>query len=305
MNQIDRHLLATIADLHSIPAGAFNIRKDGQSIDRNSTEHIQIIPKKDKPGIDIVFMPGTKNESCHIPVILGASGLKDMVYNDFHIGPDCDVLIVAGCGIHNDGADDTQHDGIHTFYVGRNSHVKYVEKHFGEGSGTGKRVFNPKTVIYLEEGSSIELETVQIGGVSNTLRSTYLEAGKNTEALLTERLMTHGDQTAESNMDVQLNGEGASARIISRSVAKDQSKQVFYPKMTGNAKSFGHVQCDSIIMDNASVRSIPEITANTADAQLIHEAAIGRIAGDQLLKLMTLGLTSEEAEERILTGFLK
>lgn len=305
MNQIDRHLLATIADLHSIPAGAFNIRKDGQSIDRNSTEHIQIIPKKDKPGIDIVFVPGTKNESCHIPVILGASGLKDMVYNDFHIGPDCNVLIVAGCGIHNDGADDTQHDGIHTFYVGRNSHVKYVEKHFGEGSGTGKRVFNPKTVIYLEEGSSIELETVQIGGVSNTLRSTYLEAGKNTEALLTERLMTHGDQTAESNMDVQLNGEGASARIISRSVAKDQSKQVFYPKMTGNAKSFGHVQCDSIIMDNASVRSIPEITANTADAQLIHEAAIGRIAGDQLLKLMTLGLTSEEAEERILTGFLK
>ncbi|MBQ6059185.1 MAG: SufD family Fe-S cluster assembly protein [Clostridia bacterium] len=305
MNQIDRHLLATIADLHSIPAGAFNIRKDGQSIDRNSTEHIQIIPKKDKPGIDIVFVPGTKNESCHIPVILGASGLKDMVYNDFHIGPDCDVLIVAGCGIHNDGADDTQHDGIHTFYVGRNSHVKYVEKHFGEGSGTGKRVFNPKTVIYLEEGSSIELETVQIGGVSNTLRSTYLEAGKNTEALLTERLMTHGDQTAESNMDVQLNGEGASARIISRSVAKDQSKQVFYPKMTGNAKSFGHVQCDSIIMDGASVRSIPEITANTADAQLIHEAAIGRIAGDQLLKLMTLGLTSEEAEERILTGFLK
>ncbi|MGI5970252.1 MAG: SufB/SufD family protein [Oscillospiraceae bacterium] len=305
LEKLDAHILETIADLHKIPAGAYNIRKDGARLGRNSTEHIQIVTKTDKDGIDIIIAPGTVNESVHIPVILTQSGLHDMVYNDFYIGEGADVLIVAGCGIHNDGCETSQHDGIHTFHVGKNAKVKYVEKHYGEGDGTGGRILNPQTVVNLDEGSSIELETVQIRGVDSTVRETKIFVGRNAEAILTERLLTHGSQTAQSDMIIELNGEGSSARIVSRSVAEDDSSQVFYPRMIGNAKCFGHVQCDSIIMDSARVRSIPEITANSVDAQLVHEAAIGRIAGDQLLKLMTLGLTEEEAEEKILNGFLQ
>lgn len=305
MDKIDRHILETITDLHGIPQGAYNIRKDGQGAGRRNTENIEIITKSDKPGIDIKIAPNTKNESVHIPVILTQSGLNDLVYNDFYIGENSDVLIVAGCGIHNDGSRKSEHDGIHTFYVGKNAKVKYVEKHYGEGDGTGERVLNPQTIVYLEEGAHIELETSQLAGVDSTIRSTKLYADKNSEAVITERLLTHGQQSAESDMEVQLNGEGANARIISRSVAKDDSKQIFYPRLSGNTKCFGHVQCDAIIMGNSMVRAIPEITANSVDAQLIHEAAIGRIAGDQLLKLMTLGLTEQEAEEKILNGFLR
>ena len=305
MDKIDRHILETITDLHGIPQGAYNIRKDGQGAGRRNTENIEIITKSDKPGIDIKIAPNTKNESVHIPVILTQSGLNDLVYNDFYIGENSDVLIVAGCGIHNDGSRKSEHDGIHTFYVGKNAKVKYVEKHYGEGDGTGERVLNPQTIVYLEEGAHIELETSQLAGVDSTIRSTKLYADKNSDAVITERLLTHGQQSAESDMEVQLNGEGANARIISRSVAKDDSKQIFYPRLSGNTKCFGHVQCDAIIMGNSMVRAIPEITANSVDAQLIHEAAIGRIAGDQLLKLMTLGLTEQEAEEKILNGFLR
>ena len=305
LNQIDKKILQEVADLHDIPQGAYNIRKNGQGESRNSTEHIQIIPKEDQPGINICIAPGTVNESVHIPVVLTESGLNDLVYNDFHIGEDSDVLIVAGCGIHNDGSANTQHNGIHTFHVGKNAKVKYVEKHYGEGNGTGDNIFNPQTVVYLDEGASIELETVQLGGVDSTERMTRLVAGKNADAVITERLLTSGDQVAVSDMEVILEGEGSSARIVSRSVAQGYSRQIFYPRLTGNTRCFGHVQCDAIIMDHSMVRSIPEITANDVDAQLIHEAAIGRIAGDQLMKLITLGLTPEEAEECILNGFLK
>ena len=303
--EIDRALLEKIADLIGKPVGAFNIRKDSGCDGRQSTEHIEITGKTDgKAGIDIRVKDGTKGETCHIPVIITKSGLSEMVYNDFYIGEDCDVEIVAGCGIHNCGEQESRHDGIHTFYVGKNSHVRYTEKHYGEGTGTGGRVMNPQTVVYLEEGATIQMETVQIRGIDSTKRNTKIVCGKNAEAIITERLLTHGEQTALSDMEIVLDGEGAKGRVISRSVAQDRSSQVFYPRMVGNAPCFGHVQCDSIIMDEAKIKSIPAITANCTEAQLIHEAAIGQIAGDQLLKLETLGLTEEEAEDCILKGFL-
>ena len=304
MDAIEKKLLEEVADLHGIPEGAYNIRADGKLAGRNTTAHINIVTKEDKPGIDIYIAPGTKNESVHIPVIISQTGLKDMVYNDFYIGEDCDVTIVAGCGIHNCGSDASEHDGVHTFYVGKNARVKYVEKHYGEGDGSGTRVMNPTTIVYLDEGASIQMETVQIRGIDSTVRKTKIVCGKGAEAVITERLLTHGKQHAESDMEIELNGEDARGRVISRSVAQDESKQIFHPVVVGNSKCFGHVQCDSIIMDEAKIRSVPEIAANDLDAQLIHEAAIGKIAGDQLLKLQTLGLTEEEAEDTILKGFL-
>ncbi len=305
MNKTDSNLLEAIADLHEIPAGAYNIRKNGGGFSRRSTANIEIVTKEDKPGIDIIIAPGTKNESVHIPVIITEAGVNDLVYNDFYIGDDADVLIVAGCGIHNSGDEKSQHDGIHTFHIGKNAKVKYVEKHYGEGDGKGERVLNPVTVIEQAENSVCEMEMVQIKGVDSTVRDSkaYLQAGA--KLIITERLLTHGEQYARSDMDVYLEGEDASAQIISRSVAKDKSKQIFHPNAIGNAKCRAHVQCDSIIMDEANVSSIPAITANSAEAQIVHEAAIGRINNDQLIKLMTFGMNEEEAEEVIISGFLK
>ena len=304
-SQVDRELLEKIADLIGKPVGAFNIRKDTGCDGRQSTENIQITGKTDgKSGIDIRIKDGTKGEQCHIPVIITKPGIQELVYNDFYIGENCDVDIVAGCGIHNCGGEDSRHDGIHTFYVGKHSHVKYTEKHYGDGDGTGGRIMNPQTVVYLEEGATIQMETVQIRGIDSTKRETKIVCGKDAEAVVTERLLTHGEQVAESDMVIELNGEDAKGRVISRSVAQDTSSQVFRPCVVGNAKCFGHVQCDSIIMGSAKISSVPEIAANDTEAQLIHEAAIGKIAGEQLLKLETLGLTEEEAEDCILKGFL-
>ncbi|NCB62089.1 MAG: SufD family Fe-S cluster assembly protein [Clostridia bacterium] len=305
MTEIDAFLLREIAALEGTPKGAYNIRRNGRLDSSNSTANIEIITKTDKSGIEIHIRPGTKQESVHIPVIITETGLSEMVYNDFFIGEDCDVDIVAGCGIHNAGSLDAQHDGLHTFYVGKNAKVRYVERHYGQGEGTGQRIMNPRTEVYLEEGASIHMETTQIRGVDSTKRYTKIVVGKDAEAVVTEKLLTHGRQLAESEMDVLLAGKGATGRIISRSVAQDQSEQVFYPRMIGQAPCFGHVQCDAILMGSAKIRAIPAITANHTDAQLIHEAAIGRIAGDQILKLLTLGLTEQEAEERILDGFLR
>ncbi len=305
MEKIDKELLEQVADLHEVPKGAYNIRKNSSSAGRNSTANIQIISKEDKPGIDIKIASGTKNESVHIPVIITEAGIDEMVYNDFYIGDDCDVLIVAGCGIHNAGDKDSKHDGIHSFYVGKNSKVRYVEKHYGSGDGNGQRIMNPETVVNLDEGATCEMETVQIKGVDSTVRMTTANLAKNAKLIVTERLMTHGHQIARSDMTINLNGQDSSAQIVSRSVGKDASEQVFNPIAVGNNACRAHIQCDSIIMDDAKIRSIPEIAANHKDAQIVHEAAIGRINGDQLLKLQTLGLTAEEAEEVIIDGFLK
>ena len=306
ITDIDAKLLEKIADLTGKPVGAFNIRKDSGCEARQSTEHIEITPKTDKPGIDIRIKDGTKDEVCHIPVIISKSGLSEMVYNDFFVGDNCDVEIIAGCGIHNSGCDESRHDGVHTFYIGKNSRVHYAEKHYGEitDGETGKNVMNPQTIVYLGEGSTMQMDTVQIRGIDSTKRFTKFVCEAGSEVVVTERLLTHGKQIAESDMEIRLNGKDARGRVISRSVAQDASEQVFYPRMVGNAECFGHVQCDSIIMGDARIKSIPAIEALCPDAQLIHEAAIGKIAGDQLLKLETLGLTHEEAEETILKGFL-
>lgn len=302
--EVDRELLEKIADLVGKPVGAFNIRKDCGCDGRQSTEHIEITGKTDKAGIDIRVKPGTVGETCHIPVIITKPGVQEMVYNDFFIGENSNVNIVAGCGIHNCGDQASRHDGVHTFYVGKNSHVHYTEKHYGDGDGKGGKIMNPQTIVYLEEGASIQMDTTQIRGIDSTKRYTKIVCGKDAEAVITERLLTHGEQEAESDMEIVLDGENSRGRVISRSVAQDNSQQLFKPLVTGNAKCFGHVQCDSIIMGTAKIRSVPEIAANCMEAQLIHEAAIGKIAGDQLLKLQTLGLTEEEAEDFILKGFL-
>lgn len=305
MDEIQKNLLEQVAGLHEMPAGAYNIRANGASVDRATTTNIDIVTKSDKQGIDIVIKPGTKNESVHIPVLLSQSGLTEMVYNDFYVGDDCDVTIVAGCGIHNSGDADSRHDGIHSFFIGKNSHVKYVEKHYGAGDGSGERIMNPETVVDLGENSFMEMETVQIKGVDSTKRSTTAKLADGAKLVVTEKLMTHGSQTAETSFHVDLDGEGSSANIISRSVARDNSRQLFFSKVNGNNRCAGHSECDGIIMDNAKISAIPEITANHLDAELIHEAAIGKIAGEQIVKLMTLGLTEAEAEAQIVNGFLK
>lgn len=302
---VRRELLEKIADLHGVPEGAYNIRENSELAGRHNTEEITIETKTDKPGINIYVKDGTKNKSVHIPVIITKTGITEMVYNEFFIGEDCDVLIVAGCGIHNAGDATSAHDGLHTFEIGKNSHVRYIEKHYGEGNGSGERIMNPTMTAHLAPGASMEIETVQIGGIDSTNRKTTIHAEENCEVAVNERIMSDGRQNVMSETEVILDGNGSRARINSRSVAKGSSTQVFYPRMTGNADCFGHVQCDSIIMDDAKIRSIPEICANSVDARLIHEAAIGKIAGDQILKLMTLGLTHDEAEEKILSGLLK
>lgn len=305
IDEIQKRILEEVADLHTIPDGAYNIRANGLSVGRNVTANIDIESKEDGTGINIRIKDGTKNQSVHIPVVLSESGLKEVVYNDFYVGEDCDVLIVAGCGIHNCGNQDSQHDGVHRFFIGKNSKVRYVEKHYGEGDGAGKRILNPVTEVYQEEGSYVDMEMVQIKGVDSTYRTTKAELAKDATMIVHERLMTHEDQVATSVYEVALNGENSSTDVISRSVAKDCSEQIFEASIIGNTACSGHAECDAIIMDKAHVVAVPKLDANCVDAALIHEAAIGKIAGDQLIKLMSLGLTEQEAEEQIISGFLR
>ena len=305
LNDLQWKILEEVADLHKTPEGAYNIRSDSQSAGRQSTANIEIVSKTDVSGLEIHIKPGTKKESVHIPVVLTKSGLKEVVYNDFFVGEDADVLIVAGCGIDNCGNQDSQHDGIHRFFVGKNAKVKYVEKHYGSGEGRGKRILNPQTEVYMEEGSSVTMEMVQIKGVDDTERTTIARLKAGAKLVVRERLMTHGVQRAYSKYDVSLEGEDAAADVVSRSVARDDSYQKFDAKITGNAKCHGHTECDSIIMDRGKILAVPALEANDIDATLVHEAAIGKIAGEQIVKLMTLGLTEQEAEEQIVNGFLR
>ncbi len=306
LTEIQKMMLQKVANMKKMPTeGAYNLRLNGKGFVRHSSEHIDIVPKEDKPGIDIFIKEGTNGETVSIPVVITESGMDDVVYNDFHIADGVDVSIVAGCGIHNCGCETSRHNGIHTFYVGKNAHVRYIEKHYGAGDGTGGRILDPQTILYIGENSTVFLDMSQIGGVDSTKRYTKCDLKDGAELKIQEKLLTHGEQTAHSEVDVFLNGKDSRCQVTSRSVARDTSAQVFYPRVQGNNRCFGHVQCDSIIMGNAKVRSIPEISANHVDASLIHEAAIGKIAGEQILKLMTLGLTAEEAEQRILEGFLR
>ena len=305
IDEIQLRLLQEIAGLHGVPEGAYNIRANGEMAGRATTANIDIVTKTDKSGIDIHIRPGTKGESVHIPVVLSKTGLQETVYNDFYIGADSDVVIVAGCGIDNCGGQDSRHDGVHRFFVGPRARVKYVEKHYGQGEGTGKRILNPVTEVHMEEGSSMEMEMVQIRGVDSTVRTTTAELAADAHLVVRERLLTHGEQRAESVYVTLLNGAGSSADVVSRSVARDHSWQKFDSRITGNAPCTGHTECDGIIMDSARILAVPQLEANDLDASLIHEAASGRIAGEQIIKLETLGLTEEEAEEQIINGFLK
>ena len=305
LDSIQKTLLREVADLHEIPAGAYSLRVDGKTVGKSNSENIEIVAKTDKQGIDIYVKPGTKKESLHIPVLLAQSGLRELVFNDFHIGADCDITIVAGCGIHNGGSKESEHSGIHSFFVGENARVRYVEKHYGQGDGNGKNLMNPTSVIELAAGAYMEMETAQIGGVDSTDRTTRAKLADKATLIVREKIMTHGQQYAKTYFEVDLDGEGCGTHVISRSVARDESKQLFVSHVNGNNVCSGHTECDAIIMDAASVSAVPEIVANHPDASLIHEAAIGKIAGEQLIKLMTLGLTEKEAEEQIVGGFLK
>ena len=305
MDIIQKTLLEEVAGLHEVPEGAYNIRANGALDSRRTTANINIVTKEDKPGIDIIIAPGTKRESVHIPVIISQTGLKDLVYNDFFVGEDADVTIIAGCGIHNCGDQDSAHDGIHSFHLGRGAKVRYVEKHYGEGDGNGQNVMNPTTIIELAEGASMEMETVQIKGIDSTVRVTKAKLAEDASLVIREKIMTHGSQSAVTDFTVDMDGAGSSANVMSRSVAKENSHQKFVSVINGNNRCAGHTECDAIIMDHANVTALPELTANHVDANLIHEAAIGKIAGEQIVKLMTLGLTEREAEEQIVNGFLK
>ena len=305
LNEVDKSLLNEVSNLENITKGAYNIRRNGQGVERQVTENVNIVTKKDVSGIDIYIKENTKFEFIHIPVIITESGLKDVVYNDFYIGKNANVIIIAGCGIHNDHHKDSQHDGIHRFYLEEGAKVRYIEKHYGEGSGDGKKILNPVTEVYLKDGSSMEMESTQIKGVSSTIRETKGVLQKDTNFVVTEKIMTDGNQYAKTVFDVKLDGENSSTHVTSRSVATENSKQEFISKIYGNEKCFAHSECDAIIKDNAIVTATPEITANNVEANLIHEAAIGKIAGEQLIKLMTLGLSEKEAEDEIINGFLR
>lgn len=305
MDEIQRTLLKEVAELDALPTGAYNIRSNGQAAGRQSTANIEIVPKEDKPGIEIYIKAGTKKESVHIPVIITKTGLTDLVYNDFFVGDDCDVTIIAGCGIHNCGGELSQHDGIHTFYIGKNAKVRYVEKHYGSGDAESKRVMNPTTIVHLDRGANLEMETTQIAGIDDTDRRTEGDLKEGACLVVKEKILTTGVQQARTYFNVDLNEPGCSANIISRSVARENSHQHFDSRINGNAPCAGHSECDAIIMEHGSVTACPQLTANDIDASLIHEAAIGKIAGEQLMKLMTLGLTEKEAEEQIVNGFLK
>ena len=304
MDRTDEQLLETIADLHGIPEGSFNIRKNGKLLARNSGTDVEIVSKTDKDGIDIIVKPGVKNKSVHIPVLLTVGDFQDTVYNDFFIGEDSDVTIVAGCGIHNDTCGNAEHDGVHTFYIGKNAKVRYVERHYADGSGTGKKVFDPVTKIYLKENAQFILESTQLGGVTYTERKTYATVGKNAQLLVKEKILTDGEEKAITDFKVKLSGKNSRADIVSRSVAKGNSLQQFKSDMVGKNECFGHVECDGIVLDGARIISTPKIDAVSPEASLVHEAAVGKIAGEQLLKLMSLGLSEQEAEDAVIKGFL-
>lgn len=305
LSGLDRGLLKEIADIEAVPTGAYNVRRNGKLAGRNTTANIDIVTKTDRPGIDIIIKSGTKGERVDIPVILTETGLDDLVYNDFYVEDGADVVIVAGCGIHNAGGLKSEHDGIHAFHIGKNAKVLYIEKHYGEGEGTGERILNPTTLIEIAEGGSMTMETAQIKGVDSAIRKTDAVLSDGATLIIREKIMTHGKQYAETNFHVALNGKDSGARVISRSIAKDDSRQKYISCIDGNNLCTGHTECDAIIMDNGAVTAKPELNANNVEARLIHEAAIGKIAGEQLIKLMSLGLTEKEAEEKIVNGFLK
>lgn len=305
MEKLDLELLMKIADLHGIPEGSYNIRKNGKSLGRASTEDVEIVPKTDKDGIDIIVKAGVKGKSVHIPVILTAGDMLDKVYNDFYIGKGAEVTIIAGCGIHNDTCGESRHDGVHTFYLEEGSSVRYIERHYGEGNPEGKKEFTPVTKAFLKKGASLYMESTQLGGVTFTDRLTTATLRAGAKFTVREKLLTNGTDKAITRFKVKLLGKDSSVDVVSRSVARGSSYQSFISDVIGKNRCFGHVECDSILLDNARILSTPRIDAISPEASLVHETAVGKIAGEQLIKLMSLGLTEQEAEDTIIKGYLQ
>lgn len=304
MNSITEKLLGMISNWNGQYEGAYNIRENGGCAGRQSTEHIKIENKQDAPGLEIHILPDTKGESVSIPACVTHGDVDDLVYNDFYVGENADVLIMAGCGVHTETGEAARHSGIHRFFLGKNSHVIYVEKHVGIGEGSGLRTIDPVTEVYLDEGAVLKMDTAQIGGVDRSTRKTKAELAANAKLLIRERILTEFKQWARTEFEVTMNGEGSGTDLISRAVARGESHQEYTSVMIGNAPCSGHSECDAIIADHGTVTAAPALTANHGDAALIHEAAIGKIAGEQILKLRTLGLTEKEAEAKIVEGFL-
>ena len=298
-------MLKIITDYGNLEKSSYNIREDGECVGRRSTKNVSIEPLFDRSGIEIKVKPNTKGETVYIPACLTKSGVNDLVYNDFYIGENSDVTIVAGCAVHTDGEKESLHNGIHRFFLGKHSKVTYIEKHIGEGDGEGARKIDPVTEIELDEGASIILDTLQIGGVDYSNRKTKAKLASKAKMLVRERIMTDKDEQAITDFEVELNGEDSGVDIISRSVAKGNSYQGYSSKIIGRTRCTGHSECDAILSDNGRVDATPSLTAESKDASLIHEAAIGKIAGEQIIKLCSLGLTEEEAERKIIEGFLK
>lgn len=304
MNSVTEQLLKLVSDFKGDFTGAYNLRENGRCAGRQSTEQVLIDSKQDLPGLDIHILPGAKGETVSIPACVSHGGIDDLVYNDFYVGEGADVVIVAGCGVHTEDGEPARHNGVHRFFLEKNAHVKYLEKHVGTGRGKGVRTIDPVTTIDLKEGAVLEMETSQIGGVDRSTRKTRAALGKGARLLIRESLLTEFSQEALTEFEVTLNGEGYAVDLVSRSVAKGESHQAYRSNIIGNAPCTGHSECDAILADHGRVDAAPELSANHGDAALIHEAAIGKIAGEQILKLRTLGLTEEEAEEKIIEGFL-
>lgn len=304
LNTVTEEILKEITDWDGIFSGAYSLREDGECLSFQNSDNIRIVKKTDKPGIDIYISDKAKNETVYIPACVTKSDVDDLVYNDFHVKEGADVTIVAGCGVHTDSEEGSKHNGIHRFFLEKNSHVVYKEKHIGIGKGEGKRTINPVTHMYLDENSVLEMETLQLRGVDESVRDTKGVLKKGAKLIIHESLLTDNNEYAKTVFDVAMEGEDSSVDLISRSVAKGNSLQSYESKITGNCRCSGHSECDAILADNGRVIASPALDAGNIDALLIHEAAIGKIAGEQIIKLMTLGLSEEEAEERIIAGFL-
>ena len=303
MNDITEKLLEIVSDWDGKFKGAYNIRENSGCAGRQSSENIRIESKTDNPGINIFISSKAQHETVYIPACVTHGGVDDLVYNDFFVEEGADVIIVAG--VHSDDEEEARHNGIHRFFVGKNAKVLYKEKHIGTGKGAGAKRIDPVTDATLDENAYMEMDTSQLGGVTSTSRTTNAKLGAGAKLVIRERLLTDGDERAKSVFNVSLDGDGSAADLVSRSVARGNSYQEYISVIEGNCRCTGHSECDAILAENGRVNASPALNAACIDASLIHEAAIGKIAGEQIIKLCTLGLTEEEAERKIIEGFLK
>ena len=303
MDAIEKKLLEEVADLHGIPEGAYNIRADGKLAGRNTTAHINIVTKEDKPGIDIYIAPGTKNESVHIPVIISQTGLKDMVYNDFYIGEDCDVTIVAGCGIHNCGTQESRHDGIHTFYLAKNAKLRYSTI-----ENWSKNMYNLNTKRALvEEGGVIEWVSGSFGSHVGCLYPMSVLKGDNSKMEFTGVTFAGAGQNLDTGAKVVHIGKNTSSYMNTRSISKSGGISTFRSSVVvqkGAKHAKSSVSCQSLMLDSESRSdTVPAMDIRTKDTAVGHEAKIGSISNEAVFYLMSRGMSEEDARALIVSGF--